>query len=73
MEEARRHGELGLTVARRFRADVPYMLSTLAEIEERAGNYRKAREHLAAIAPVPELLTGMCAPSLGDSHRAGDR
>jgi DNA-binding CsgD family transcriptional regulator len=57
MEEARRHAESGLAVARQIRADVPYMLSLLAEIEERAGDFRKARDYLAAVALVPELLT----------------
>ena len=57
MDEARRHAELGLDVARRIRSDVPYMLSLLAEVEERAGNFRAARKHLAAITAVPEFLS----------------
>jgi DNA-binding CsgD family transcriptional regulator len=56
IDEARAHALASLEVARRIRSDVAYALSVLAEIEERAGNLRLAREAFAAMAPAPEFL-----------------
>jgi DNA-binding CsgD family transcriptional regulator/tetratricopeptide (TPR) repeat protein len=54
--EAGRHARLGLEVARSIRSDVAYMLALLADAEERAGELRLAREHLAAIVPSTDFL-----------------
>ena len=56
VEEARRHAELGLEVASGMRSDVAYMLALLADAEERAGDLRRAHEHLSAIVPSPDFL-----------------